>query len=96
MEHGFHGDPQVGQITLNDFPNTVQTQTQIIMNQHIPKSGNSRPGNFRMFLSQINREPLSGFRQFLEFAERGFASLPISQKYIAPLGIVILDGFKAL
>ena len=66
------------------------------MNQHIPKSGNSRPGNFRIFLSQNNREPLSGFRQFLEFAERGFASLPISQKYIAPLGVVILDSFNAL
>ena len=32
----------------------------------------------------------------MEFTERGLAGFAISQKYITPLSIVILDGLNAL
>lgn len=83
------------QVDRNGFPNDLQINARIVMNQNITDTGNFSPGNLRMLITKIVRNMFNGLAHNFEGTDAGIRGHLMFRKGIEIVygGNKILDHF---
>jgi hypothetical protein len=82
---------EVGERTLHDLPNSLQINTEIVVNHDVPESANSTPVDSKVAGFKRIGQARGRFGQSLEVSNDGVLRLPIGKEKLLALFRKILD-----
>lgn len=86
----------MGKVDLEDLPDDLEIQTEVVVHDAVAQSRNSRPRNLRMCGSEIVGYRARGFADDLEIPNDGIDGLLVTHERFAPepsrIALDLADG----
>lgn len=79
---------------IDEEPNLPRIDEIILMNQDVPESGQTPPGNFLVYPTILLRHPFRRLADNLEIPNHSVLNQRIGEESLAPTLGVLLDSFQ--
>ena len=87
---------QFREIALNDVPDLVQIDAQVVVNDNVPKRDDAAPVDLRVRARCVRGQPARRFRERVKIAQDSVLCFTITEEEVAAIRRILLDKNDAL